>query len=129
MDTVTSNSVTYKIIIRSESEDARKIDATCTNKSKWSCLEDKDEIGDYLSTYVRKINVSGSAFCIYCSKTLVYGNTGKKDLLNHARKSTEHLSSKKNYLSTILLPLYQRKPKSNTSCENSTCASLARECV
>ena len=29
MDTVTSNSVTYKIINRSESEDARKIDATC----------------------------------------------------------------------------------------------------
>ena len=31
MDTVISNSVTYKIINRSESEDARKIDATCKN--------------------------------------------------------------------------------------------------
>ena len=31
MDTVTSNSVTYKMINRSESEDARKIDATCKN--------------------------------------------------------------------------------------------------
>ena len=31
MDTVTSSSVTYKIINRSESEDARKIDATCKN--------------------------------------------------------------------------------------------------
>ena len=28
MDTVTSNNVTYKIINRSESEDAKKIDAT-----------------------------------------------------------------------------------------------------
>ena len=103
MDTVTSNSVTYKIIKRSESEDARKIDATCKNKWKWSWLEEKDENGDYLSSYVRKINVSGSAFCIYCNKPLVYGNTGKKDLLKHATKSTEHLSSKKNYLSTTLL--------------------------
>ena len=97
MDTLTSNSVTYKIINRSESEDARKIDATCKNKWKWSWLEEKDENGDYLSSYVRKINVSGSAFCIYCNKPLVYGNTGKKDLLKHATKSTEHLSSKKNY--------------------------------
>ena len=31
MDTVTSNSVTYKTINRSEGEDARKIDATCKN--------------------------------------------------------------------------------------------------
>ena len=39
MDTVTSNSVTYKIIKR---EDARKIDATCKNKWKWYWLEEKD---------------------------------------------------------------------------------------
>ena len=68
MDTVTSNSVTYKIIKRSESEDARKIDATCKNKWKWYWLEGKDENGDYLSSYARKINVSGSTFCIYCNK-------------------------------------------------------------
>ena len=96
MDAVTSNSITYKLVNRSESEDARKIDAIFKNKWKWSWLEEKDENGDYLSTYVRKINVSGSAFCIYCNKTLVYGNAGKKDLLKHARKSTEYLPSKKN---------------------------------
>ena len=32
MDTVTLNSVTYKIINRCESEDARKIDATYKSK-------------------------------------------------------------------------------------------------
>ena len=36
INTVTSNSVTYKIINKRESEDARKIDATCKNKWKWS---------------------------------------------------------------------------------------------
>ena len=97
MDTITSNSVTYKIINRSESEDAGKTDATCKNKWKWSWLEEKDEHGDYLSSYY-----------IYCNKPLVYGNTGKKDLLKHATKSTGPLSSKKNYLST--LPLHWRKP-------------------
>ena len=55
MDTVTSNSVTYKIINRRESKDARKIDATCKNKWKWSWLEEKDVNGNYLSAYVRKL--------------------------------------------------------------------------
>ena len=129
MDTVTSNSVTYKIINKSESEDARKIDATCKNKWKWPWLEEKDENGDYLSNYVLKINVSGSAFCICCNKPLVYGNAGKADLLKHATKSTEHLSSKKNYLSITLLPLHWRKPTIDSSSEISTCTPLARECT
>ena len=129
MDTVTSNSVTYTIINRSQSKGARKIDATCKNKWKWSWLEEKDENGDYLSSYVRKINVSGSAFCIYCNKPLVYGNTGKKDLLKHATKSTENLSCKKNYLSVTLLPIHWRKPTINSSSEISTFTSLTRECT
>ena len=60
------------------------------------CTWRKMKIGDYLSTYVTKIHVSGSAFCIYCNKPLVSGNTGKKGLFKHATKSTEHLSSKEN---------------------------------
>ena len=76
--------------------------------------------------YVRKITTSGSSFCIYCNKALVYGSTGKKDQLKDATKSTEHLSSKKNYLSTTLLPLHQRKPTSGSSSDISTCTPLAR---
>ena len=129
MDTVTSNSITYKIINRCENEDARKIDSICKNKWKWSLLEDKDENGDYLSSYVRKINVSGSAFCIYYNKSLLYGNTGKKDLLKHATKSTEHLSSKESYLSTMVLSLHWRKPTIDSSSEISTGTPLARECT
>ena len=74
----------------------------------------------------KKINASGSAFCINCNKHLVYGNAGKKDLLKHATKSTEHLSSKKNYLSTTFLPLHWRKLTSDSSSEIRTCTSLAR---
>ena len=85
--------------------------------------------GNYLSTYVRKINVSGSAFCIYSNKPLVYGNTGKKDLLKNVTKSTEHLSNRKKYLSTILLPLHLRKPTSDSSSEISICTPLAHECT
>ena len=92
-------------------------------------LEEKDVNGNYLSAYLRKINVGGSAFCIYCNKTLVYGDTGKNDLLKHATKSTEHLSNKKNYLLTTLLPLHWRKPTSNSCNEISTCPPLGCKCT
>ena len=55
MDTVTSNSVTSKVINGSESKDARRIDANCENKWKWFWLEEKDKNGNYLPLYVRKI--------------------------------------------------------------------------
>ena len=84
-------------------------------------MKEKDESGNYLSTYVRKINASGSAFC----KHLIYDNAGKEDLLKHATKSTEHLSSKKNYLSTTFLPLHWRKLTSDSSSEIRTCIPLA----
>ena len=92
-------------------------------------MKHKDESSDYLSTYVREINVSGSAFGIYCNKYLVYGNAGRKDLLKHAAKSTEHLSSKKDYLSTTFLPLHWRKLTSNSSSEIRTCTPLAHVCI
>ena len=115
--------------MNSESEDARKIDATCKNKWKWSWLKEKDGNGNYLSTYERKINVSGSAFCIYCNKPLVYGNAGKKDLYKHAAKSTEHLLSKKNYLCTTFLSLHWRKPTSDSSNEIRTSTPFAPVCI
>ena len=70
-----------------------------------------------------------SAFYIYCNKPLVYGNTCKKNLLKHAMKSTEYLPSKKNYLSTTLLPLHWRKPTNDSSSEINTCTPLARKCT
>ena len=92
-------------------------------------MEEKDENGNYLSTCVRKINISVSAFCIYCNKPLVYGNTGKKDLLKDATKLTEDLSSKMDYLFTTLLPLHWRKPTSGSSSDISACTPLARKCA
>ena len=42
-------------------------------------------------------------------------------------KSKIHLSSKKNYISTTLLPLHCRKPTSDSSSDISTCTSMACE--
>ena len=45
----------------------------------------KEKNDDYLSTYVRKINITNSAFGIYCNKPLVYGNGGQKIYLSMLR--------------------------------------------
>ena len=49
-----------------------------------------------------KLNVSGSAFCIYCNEPSIYSNTDKKDLIKLVLKSEEYLPSKKDYLSMTL---------------------------
>ena len=127
MDTVTCNIEQRNLINRSKSEDARKIDATCKNNGSGRVWRRKMKMAIIDHLIFGKLMLVGSAFYIYCNKPSVYGNTGKKDLLKHAIKSTEHLSSKKNYLST--LPLDWRKPTISSSSESTTCTPLARECT
>jgi hypothetical protein len=58
------------------------------NKFSWKWLEDKDDHGDFLSDYVRKIDLAGFAVCQWCKNGKIkYGALGKKDLKQHARKA------------------------------------------
>lgn len=57
---------------------------------------------------------------------MVYGNTGKADLLNYAKKLADHQSKKKSYLATTLLWLNWRKPSDEPS-EFSTCTPMTSE--
>ena len=76
INNLTWNSINFKVTKRSVCEDANIIDSTYKNKSK--CLQ-LEEIY-YLSSYVRKLKVCGSSFCIYYDKSLNYRSTGKKEL-------------------------------------------------
>ena len=51
---------------------------------------------------------------------------GRKIYLSMLKKSTEHLSSKKNYLSNTFLPLHWGKLTSDSSSKIRTCTPLAR---
>ena len=79
------NSDTYKIISQENNKSGREVDAGCKNKWNWSWLEE-DVNGDFILDYIRKIDASGLAFCIYCNKPVSYGSSGKKDILAHARR-------------------------------------------
>ena len=100
------NSDTYKIISQENNKSRREVDAGCKNENwswNWSWLEDVS--GDFISDYIRKIDASGLAFCIYCNKPVSYGSSGEKDILAHARKSPNHLRNKIDYHQSTCLPL------------------------
>ena len=102
MEKITYNNHVYRVVLTSEN--IKKIDEKAKNKWNWTWLQEKDANGDYLSDYLRKIDACGLSFCIYCSKTLSYGSTGKSDLLKHAKTSPKHLPNKINFLKATTIP-------------------------
>ncbi|XP_041465527.1 uncharacterized protein LOC121416126 isoform X2 [Lytechinus variegatus] len=72
-------------IIEREEGCVRDLEEGVKNKWRWSWLEIKDENGDYLSEYIRKIRQSGKAICMWCNgKQINYGASGFKALRGHA---------------------------------------------
>ena len=53
------------------------------NSFRW--LEEKDQNGQFISEYIRKVNIPGKALCTYCNFLLNYSNGRKKDIKNHSR--------------------------------------------
>ena len=120
------NSDTYKIISRENNKSGREVDVAYKNKWNWSWLEEKDVNGDFILDYIRKMDASGLAFCIYCNKPVSYGSSGKKDILAHARKSPNHFRNKKDYHQSTCLPLPWSQPSSTT--ELHKCTPKSSEC-
>ncbi|KAK6964629.1 DNA repair and recombination protein RAD54 [Biomphalaria glabrata] len=70
-----------------------QIDKSVKNKFKWEWLEEKDGMGHFLSSYIRKLEEPGVAWCIVCKEKIKYGTAGRKSILNHTI-SKKHQSSK-----------------------------------
>lgn len=67
-----------EIVERSENTNFKELDKGVRNKWKWSWLEKKDENGDFISEYTRKIKKPGLAICTWCNgKQTNYGESGK----------------------------------------------------
>ena len=76
--------------------------------------------------YIKKIDASGLAFCIYYNKPVSYRRSGNKDILAQAKKSPHHLRNKKDYRQTTCLPLFWSQPSSSS--ELSKCSPKSKEC-
>ena len=55
------------------------------NSFWWVWLEEKDQNGQFLSEYIRKVNIPGKALCTYCNSLLNYSSGGKKGIKNHSQ--------------------------------------------
>lgn len=122
MEKVTYNNHVYRVALTTDN--IKEIDGKVKNKWNWAWLQEKDVNGDFLSSYLRKIDAPGLSFCIYCNKTLSYGSTGKSDLMKHAKTSPKHLPNKADYLKTTTLPQSWIEPTN----KDFTCAPLKKPC-
>ena len=91
------------IISRNSNINIKDIDKSCKNKFRWDWLEEKDDNGDYLSTYIRKLDIPGKVKCDLCKVDITYASTGKSDLKSHARKK-DHVSRRNSVKDTHSLP-------------------------
>ena len=87
-----------------KNKSGREVDLPCKNKWNWSWLEEKDVNVDFILDYIRKIDASGLASCIYFNKPVSYVRSCKKDKINDAKMSPHHLHNKKDYRQTNCLP-------------------------
>ena len=71
-----------------------EIDTKVKNKFRWDWLETKDNNGTYLSDYIRKIKLSGVAYCLWCHNNVKYGFSGKQALADHATTAKHKKSMK-----------------------------------
>ena len=63
---------------------AREIDKSCRDKWKFEWMLEEDKNGDLFSSYIRKVDKPGMAWCLTCEKLIVYGQCGFKALMRHS---------------------------------------------
>ena len=81
--------VKMREISRTDRADLKAVEANIKNKFKWTWLQERDNTGDFLSSWARKVDVGGKVLCM-CTDTVRYGGGGKKDLKKHPSSSKEH---------------------------------------
>lgn len=75
------------IVIRSLETDVRSIDKNVKNPWKWEWLE-REVNGRFVSESIRKLEKSGTAYCLVCQKELKYGSRGFVTLSDHLKSNT-----------------------------------------
>ena len=83
----------YRFVERDD-ETRKTYDAGVKNKFKWEWLTEKDIHGDFLSSYIRKLDADGLAWCCCCRNVVNYSNrridsrsSGKACFRSYASKS------------------------------------------
>ena len=79
--------------VERDDETRKTYDAGVKNKFKWEWLTEKDIHGDFLSSYIRKLDADGLTWCCFCRNVVNYSNR-RIDLDLAARPVLESYASK-----------------------------------
>ncbi|GFU96693.1 choline transporter-like protein 2 [Trichonephila clavipes] len=81
-------------LIKEASSDIIQLEEGVWNAFRWNWIERRDGNGDTISTWCKKINVAGQAYCVFCNSVLKYGGEGFKAFTNHSKTVTHIKYSK-----------------------------------
>jgi hypothetical protein len=81
---ILTNKMSAEVVQRGDS-DVKVIDKGIKNTFKWEWLEKKVN-DEFVSKYIRKINIKGVALCSVCNKRISYAGRGWKSLEQHLKK-------------------------------------------
>lgn len=90
------------VLNRSDEVDISALDKNVKNSWRWAWLE-KEVKGVYLRDVIRKLRSSGKAYCIICSKELLYGSRGFKALVSHM-ESRKHCAAVEQRQNSVAFP-------------------------
>ncbi|GBM81714.1 hypothetical protein AVEN_92835-1 [Araneus ventricosus] len=90
------------IVNRTDEADIRTIDSGLKNPWRWDWLE-KSVNGVYVREVIRKLRSCGVAYCLVCSKELIYGSRGFSALAKHM-ESRKHADAVEARQKNVPLP-------------------------
>ncbi|GBN74865.1 hypothetical protein AVEN_211310-1 [Araneus ventricosus] len=90
------------IVNRTDEADIRAIDSGLKNPWRWDWLE-KSVNGVYVREVIRKLRSCGVAYCLVCSKELIYGSRGFSALAKHM-ESRKHADAVEARQKNVPLP-------------------------
>ena len=110
----------WREIQRSEVAYLKEIDSNIKNGFRWAWLEEKDCNDNFLSDYIRKVNIAGKVLCTYCNQLLSHKSGGKNDIKKHAAKKSHQNVLKLRKTNTTLPAVMQLSKPSSSSSSNCT---------
>ena len=109
----------WREIQRSEVAYLKEIDSNIKNGFRWAWLEEKDCNDNFLSDYIRKVNIAGKVLCTYCNQLLSH-KSGSKNIKKHAAKKSHQNVLKLRKTNTTLPAVMQLSKPSSSSSSNCT---------